>query len=193
MAEQYKLALEPKTIETADPKAGDLLKQAKANFGMVPNMYANMANSPGLLSTYLHGYQYFRQDSGFTPAEQEVVFLAVSRENGCHYCVAAHSFIADTASKVPTEVTDAIRDGREIPDPKLAALSRFTRQMVESRGFPEREDVEAFLDAGYQERHVLEIVLAIAVKTISNYSNHLFETEIDAPFAQRAWQAVNTR
>lgn len=188
MAEQYQLQLEPKGIDDADPKAKPLLEQAKAKLGMVPNMYANMANSPGLLSTYLHGYQFFREDSGFTPPEQEVVFLTVSRENGCHYCVAAHSVIADAVSKVPKEVTDAIRDGREIPDPKLAVLSRFTRAMVQSRGFPKREDVQPFLEQGYTERHALEIVLAIAVKTISNYSNHLFDTPVDKSFASREWK-----
>ncbi|GHB15203.1 carboxymuconolactone decarboxylase family protein [Modicisalibacter luteus] len=188
MTEQYTLTLDARTIEDADPKAKPLLEQTKASLGMVPNMYATMANSPGLLSTYLHGYDYFREDSGFTPAEQEVVFLTVSRENGCHYCVAAHSMLADTQSKVPTEVTDAIRDGTEVPDEKLAALSTFTRAMFQSRGFPQREDVHAFLDAAYSERHVLEIVLAIAVKTISNYANHLFDTEVDKPFASRAWQ-----
>jgi uncharacterized peroxidase-related enzyme len=188
VAEGYKLTLAPKTIESAEPKAAELLEQAKKNLGMVPNMYAGMANSPGLLSTYLHGYQYFRQESGFTPQEQEVVLLTISRENGCHYCVAAHSVIADKMSKVPTEVTDAIRDGTDVPDKKLGVLHRFTQAMMQSRGFPEQADVEAFLAAGYNERQVLEIVLAIAVKTISNYSNHLFQTQVDQPFAARAWK-----
>jgi AhpD family alkylhydroperoxidase len=61
-------------------------------------MYAVMANSPGLLETYATGYAAFREASGFTPAEQEVVLLTVSHENGCEYCVAAHSFLADQVS-----------------------------------------------------------------------------------------------
>ncbi|WP_134021289.1 carboxymuconolactone decarboxylase family protein [Modicisalibacter xianhensis] len=188
MTNHYTLSLNPKSADDADPQAQPMLEQARASLGMVPNMYANLANSPGLLSTYLHGYECFRQDSGFTPAEQEVVFLTVSRENGCHYCMAAHSVIADTQSKVPKEVTDAIRDGSEIPDAKLAAVSTFARAMFQSRGLPQQDDVQAFLDAGYTERHVLEVVLAIAVKTISNYANHLFDTEVDKPFAGRAWK-----
>jgi uncharacterized peroxidase-related enzyme len=187
MTEQYQLTLAPRTIEDAEPKAKELLLQSKARLGFVPNMYAGMANSPGLLSTYLHGYEFFRNDSGFTPPEQEVVFLTISRENNCHYCVAAHSTIADKKSKVPAEVTDAIREGRAVSDQKLGTLHRFTQAMVQSRGFPKQADVEAFLAAGYGERHVLEIVLAIAVKTISNYSNHLFDTEVDQSFAGRAW------
>lgn len=129
-----------------------------------------MANSPGLLDTYVHGYERFRALSGFTPAEQEVVLLAVSRENGCTYCVAAHSFIADRMSGVPAAVTDAILDGRPIPDARLAALHDFTRTMVAKRGLPDKADVSAFLAAGYSERQTLEVVLAIAVKTLSNYA-----------------------
>lgn len=146
-----------------------------------------MANSPGLLDTYVHGYERFRALSGFTPAEQEVVLLAVSRENGCTYCVAAHSFIADRMSGVPAAVTDAIRDGRPIPDARLAALHDFTRTMVAKRGLPDKADVSAFLAAGYSERQILEVVLAIAVKTLSNYANHLFHTPVDGMFAGRAW------
>lgn len=188
MAAQYELALEPRTIDNAEPKARELLQGAKAKLGRIPNMYAGMANSAGLFSTYLHGYQQFREDSGFNSVEQEVVLLTISRENDCHYCVAAHSVLADKMSGVPAEVTDAIRDGKPVPDQKLAALSDFTRAMLQSHGFPGRDDVERFLAAGYSERQILEIVLAISVKTISNYANHLFQTPVDDMFANRAWK-----
>lgn len=188
MSSEYQLSLPPQTLETAEPRAKAVLESAQAGLGFVPNMYAVMANSPGLLESYQHGYALFRQESGFTPVEQEVVFLSISRENGCHYCMAAHSFVADHISKVPMPVTDAIRDGVPIPDAKLAALSAFTVKMVISRGQPSRRDVESFLAAGYSERHVLEIILAIAVKTLSNYANHLFHTPVDEVSGSRAWR-----
>lgn len=187
------LTLSPVPVANADPDAKGLLEEARRRLGFVPNMYANMANSPGLLETYMRGYAKFRQGSGFTPAEQEVVFLTISRANGCHYCVAAHSVIADAISKVPVEVTNAIRDGSPVPDSRLSSLSRFTEAMVRSRGTPEHREVEAFLKAGFTERQVLEIVLAIAVKTLSNYANHLFHTPIDEKFAGRRWQADTTK
>ncbi|MCI0590228.1 MAG: carboxymuconolactone decarboxylase family protein [Gammaproteobacteria bacterium] len=188
MSSQYKLSLSAKTIADADPKTKAVLEQAKSQVGFIPNMYAYMVNSPGLLETYLDGYARFRKDSGFTPAEQEVVFLTISRGNGCDYCMAAHSMLADQMSKVPPSVTDAIRYGQRIPDPKLAALSVFTDAMLATRGLPLKTDVEAFLNAGYTERHVLEIILAIAVKTLSNYSNHLFHTPLDEMFSSREWR-----
>lgn len=187
MTSEYKLTLSPKTAEDADPKARAALEDARQKMGFVPNMYAFMANSPGLLESYLHSYTLFRQESGFTPVEQEVVFLSISRENGCSYCMAAHSFVADAMSKVPAAVTDAIRNAGTIPDAKLAALSTFTRIMVEKRGLPTRVEVKTFLDGGYTERHILEIILAIGLKTFSNYANHLFHTPVDAMFESRLW------
>ena len=75
--------LEPVSSENADVEQKKMLDAAHAALGFVPNMYANMVNVPGVLSTYLHGYAEFRQRSGFTPVEQEVIFLAISQHNGC--------------------------------------------------------------------------------------------------------------
>lgn len=186
----YQMTLGAHTIESAPADARPILETAKARLGLVPNMYASMANLPGLLGTYIHGYELFRAQSGFTPPEQEVVLLVVSRENACEYCVAAHSMIAEKMSKVPAQALGAIRDGEAIADPKLAALADFTRAMVRKRGNPSPADAAAFLKAGYTEHQILAIVLAVAVKTISNYSNHLFHTPVDAPFAPFAWTAA---
>lgn len=188
MSADYKLKLTAKTIEDAAPKARTGLQQAQEKLGFIPNMYAGMANSPGLFDMYQQGYAAFRAESGFTPAEQEVVFLTISRLNGCEYCMAAHSFVADKMSNVPSAVTDAIRNDTALPDERLSALAKFTRVMVEQRGLPQARDVEAFLAAGYSERQILEIILAIAVKTLSNYTNHLFHTPVDAMFASRTWE-----
>jgi uncharacterized peroxidase-related enzyme len=188
MQAEFKSSLPALSSAQAVSPARERLDDAATRLGFVPNMYSVMANSPALLDTYVHGYNLFRSQSGFTPVEQEVVFLAISRENGCTYCVAAHSFIADKMSGVPAAVTDAIRDGTPIPDAKLAALHDFARLMVRQRGLPNKADVSAFLAAGYSEKQVLEIVLAIAVKTLSNYANHVFHTPVDAVFAGRAWK-----
>ncbi len=183
----FRTSLEPVTLENANEAQKPHLEIAQKQTGMIPNMYKNMVNSPGLMETYAVGYDNFRKNSGFTPVEQEVVFVTVSIANGCEYCAAAHSFIADNMSKVPTEVTDAIREEKEIPDAKLNALSEFTRIMFDKRGNPSQEDVKAFLGAGYEEKHILEIILALAVKTLSNYSNHIFHTEVDDMFSGRTW------
>jgi len=187
MTDNAKLSLSPVALENAGPRAKAVLEKAKASVGFIPNMYAGMANSPGLLQTYLDGYAAFRAHSGFTPAEQEVVFLTISRDNGCDYCMAAHSMIAEKVSEVPADVLGALRSSASIADPRLAALSTFTSHMFTTRGQPAAADLKAFLDAGYKETQVLEIVLALAVKTLSNYANHVNNPRVDDAFAAYAW------
>ncbi|MFV8225646.1 carboxymuconolactone decarboxylase family protein [Christiangramia aquimixticola] len=184
----YKIGLDSVELENANNDQMALLEKAQKENGMIPNMYKNMVNLPGLQETYDTGYKNFRQQSGFTPAEQEVVFLTLSVDNNCGYCTAAHSFIADKMSKTPVEVTNAIRDGKEIPDEKMAALSRFTKVMNTTKGNPSEDDVKNFIDAGYSEKQILAIILAQSVKTISNYSNHIFHTEVDEAFSGRKVQ-----
>jgi len=180
--------LELKTIENADQISRNLLANAKKKMGMIPNMYAGMANNTALLDGYIAAYTSFRENSGFTPQEQEVVFLSVAYENNCDYCMAAHSFVGDNMTKVPTEVTDAIRNNTEIPHAKLKALSIFSKRMTATRGVPSTADTHAFLAAGYTEENILGVIAGIGVKTMSNYFNHFFNTTVDPAFQSRTWK-----
>lgn len=186
-----KLDLQPINMENATSRQKLILEETIKKNGRLPNMYANMVNSPGLLETYLHGYEVFRRESGFSPVEQEVIFLTLSYENGCNYCMAAHSFIAEKVSKIPNEVIESIRKGEMIKDEKLLILSEFTKEMFTTRGRPSKESFEKFKTAGYDERKVLEIILALAVKTLSNYSNHVFDTKLDDIFLEKTLWAIN--
>ena len=132
-------------LSTADEAQGKLLQAAQKQIGFIPNMYANMVNVPAVLDTYLHGYGFFRRQSEFSSAEQEVVFLAISQVNGCSYCTAAHSMMAAKVSNVPAPDLDAIRTGDAIPDEKLATLFQFAVEMTESRGRPSIDGAAAFL------------------------------------------------
>lgn len=173
---------------TVSSLSQELFEKTKKGLGFVPNMYKSMGANPALLDAYMHSYNTFRTNSGFNPVEQEVIFLSVAYENNCEYCMAAHSFVGDMMTKVPTEVTDAIRDGRKIQDTKLAALSKLTRLLTATRGNVTQADVEEFLSVGYSEIHVLGIIAGIGAKTLSNYSNHITNPEIDAAFAGRVWK-----
>lgn len=176
-------SLQPIDHATAQGAQKDVLDVALKQVGFIPNMYANMANAPGLLSTYLHGYALFRSESGLKPAEQEVVFLTISQYNGCNYCTAAHSMLAAKMSGVPADVLQAIRARQPIPDAKLAALAAMAVEVVATHGQPDHAVVQAFLAAGYTEHDLLYIVLAAAVKVLSNYTNQMFGTPVDEKFA----------
>lgn len=92
------------------------------------------------------------------------------------------------AAQVPEDVIAALRNGTSIDDPKLEALRVFAEKMNLSRGWPEESDVEAFLAAGYTQKTMLEVVLGTAFKVLSNYTNHIAETPVDAAFAKNAWE-----
>jgi AhpD family alkylhydroperoxidase len=162
---------------------------AERKFGMIPNLARKMATAPALLEAYLQVGALFDATS-LTPQERQVVLLTVSRENGCGYCLGAHSVLADM-SKVPEAVTAAIREDGAIPDRRLAALHRFTRAMVTHRGWLPEQELQAFLDAGFDRQHVLEVVLGVGMKTLSNYTNHIAGTTLDDAFAHRAWEPPN--
>jgi len=183
MARSPLLDIEPADPDTAEGEAHALMAGARETLGFLPNMYTYMAKLPPVLDGYLRTYDDFRTKSGFSPAEQETVFLTISRVNGCHYCTAAHSMIADKKSGVPATSLAALREGRPLPDPDLQAVAAFTEAMVVARGNPGKEAVDAFLAAGYGEKQVLGVVLAIACKTFSNYVNHLAATPVDDVFA----------
>lgn len=165
----------------------EILENTKKGMGFVPNMYLKMGANTALLDAYTYSYKSFRANSGLNPVEQEVVFLSVAYENNCEYCMAAHSFVGDRMSKVPVEVTDAIREGKPVPDAKLAALSKLTRSLTVNRGIVSQDEINEFLAAGYLEVHVLGVIAGIGVKTLSNYANHVTDPEVDAAFAGRAW------
>lgn len=186
-ADRFKTTLTALEVETSERGAKDVLRSARDEMGMVPNMYRNMANAPELLDAYVRGYAGFRNHSGFTSAEQEVIFLTISAENECGYCVAAHSMMADRAAGVPEDVVNAIRNGDAIKDARLRALHATTLDLIRQRGYPTRAVVDRFLAAGFEERQLLYLVLALAVKLLSNYSNHIFETPIDEAFAGCRW------
>jgi AhpD family alkylhydroperoxidase len=181
----YKMKTPSLDPEKVNAEQKVLFERSKKENKMIPNMFRNMGNHPALLEAYMNGYSSFRSKSDFTSAEQEVVLLTISAENNCDYCIEGHSIAADMMSKVPLAVTEAIRANTEIPEERLKQLSLFTSVMVNKRGNPSEEDVNAFLNAGYKEYHILSIILAISIKTISNYTNHIFDTELDGMMKMR--------
>ncbi len=179
------------SLETVPEAGRETLETVKNAYGFVPNLIGTMVESPALASAYLDIGKSFGESS-FTPTEQQVVLLTVSRINECEYCVAAHSTIAGM-SKVPAPVVEAIREDRTLEDPRLEALREFTRQVVVERGWVGEAAVDAFIDAGFSRAQVLEVVLGVAMKTLSNYTNHIAATPLDAAFEAQKWRAPSEK
>ena len=168
------------TIHTKNsaPKASkDLLEIAQAKYGFIPNLLGEMAEAPSLLKAYLTVGEAL-EASSLTAQEQQVVILTVSYLNECSYCMTAHSAVAKMVG-LPDDEIDALREGQPMSDAKLEAMRTFTGILVEKRGWASDEDIAAFLTAGYTRAQVLEVILGIAFKTMSNFTNHVADTPID--------------
>lgn len=169
------------TTDNAPEQSKPLLKAAKEKFGFVPNLLGEFAESPALLEGYLQLNEIVGKTS-FSQVEQQLAILAASLENKCHYCSAVHSTILKNQLNVDESVVESVREGESLLNPKLNALVSYVRKVVAERGFVEGRDLEAFLDAGYTKQQALEVNLIVALKTISNYTNHLAETPLDDAF-----------
>lgn len=173
------------TADTAPAAAQPILSGVKAAFGFVPNLQATMSESPELLAGYSALWDLFGKTS-LTSTEQQIVYMTANFEHECHYCMAGHTTLSKI-QKIDDAVITALRAGTAIPDPKLEALHRFATAVVLNRGFVDDAGVQAFLDAGYTRQNVLEVVLGVATKVMSNYTNHLTGTPLDAFMKGNEW------
>ncbi|MCZ0813501.1 MAG: carboxymuconolactone decarboxylase family protein [Pseudomonadota bacterium] len=175
------------TIETAPEASRPLLEESKKGFGRVPGLHAVMAEAPAVLDGYKQLHRLFAEQTSFDKDELTVVWQTINVEHECHYCVPAHTGIA-RMMKVDDAITDALRNETPLPSDRLEALRSFTLAVVRDRGNVAESAVETFLDAGYTKRQLLEVVLGVSQKVMSNYINHLAQTPVDEPMKAFAWQ-----
>lgn len=174
------------SIQNAPLAAQPLLEGAQQKFGFVPNLLGGFAESPIVLQTYLNLGALFDKTS-LTPVEQQVVLIAASVENHCIYCVAVHSMLAKHKVRVDAAIVNALRQQQPLPDKKLDALATFTRAVVKQRGEVTGNALDNFIIAGYGRSQVLEVVLGVTMKTLSNYANHIMHAPLDSQFQAEAW------
>jgi len=166
--------------KTAPEASKPLLANSLKAFGMIPNLHATMAESPPLLEAYQTLHTLF-QETSLDAEELTVVWQTINVEHACHYCVPAHTGIAHMM-KVDNAIIEALRDTSTLPSEKLQALHTTTLALVRNRGQLSLDEKTAFFNAGYEQRHLLEIVLGISQKVMSNYVNHLAQTPVDDAF-----------
>lgn len=172
-------------IELVDPnlaegRAGELLAAVKAKMGKAPNMTRAMATAPAVLDAYLKFSGALAE--GQLPATvREQIALVVGEQNGCDYCLAAHSLLGKLAGLQPGEILDSRRGVSE--DDRVQALLAFARRLVETRGRVEDHDFEQVRAAGYTDGEIAEVIGHVALNVFTNYFNIASETPVDFPRA----------
>jgi alkylhydroperoxidase family enzyme len=170
------------TQESAPFASKALLDDSLKSFGMVPNLHAIMAEAPNVLKAYKLLHNLF-QDTSFNNEELTVIWQTINVENACLYCVPAHTGIAKMMG-IDDAITDALRQRTQLPSKKLQTLHETTLAIVRDRGQPDQTVIDNFYQAGYENRQLLEIVLGVSQKVMSNYINHLADTPVDKAFEE---------
>ena len=171
----------PASIEESPATSQPLLQAVKKQLGVVPNMFRLIANSPAALEGYL-GLNGALGKGKIDVKTRERIALAVAEINGCGYCLAAHSYLGKNLARLDDAEIAANRGGTS-NDAKADAAVRFAASVVRERGHVSSADLEAVRAAGYDEAQILEIVLHVALNTLTNYVNEVAGTDIDFPVA----------
>lgn len=175
------------TLETAPAEARDKLEAVQSKMGFIPNLFGKLAEAPTALEAYL-ALTALLEKTSLSPPEQQTILLAVAVENRCEFCVAAHSGGAKQAG-VPQTVIEALRERREVPDPRLGELARFAQAVVRERGWVADSELQRFLEAGFTRQNVFEVLIGVSLKTLSNYANHIAGTPLNRELEALKWSA----
>ena len=175
------------TQETAPEASRATMAFMVQRYGFVPNLIGVLAESPTAVQAYA-GINKALEQSALTPVEQQVVTLTVSAANSCAYCMGAHSTVAQMIH-MPEQILVELRDQRDLSDTKLNALRLLVVSVLHHRGWVPEEDLNQFATAGYAEQHLLDVLTIVALKTLSNYVNHLAHTLLDPQFSAQVWKA----
>jgi len=169
----------PASIEASPTAAQPLLHAVKKQLGVVPNLFRVVGNSPAALEGYL-GLNGALGKGELEAATRERIALAVAEVNACDYCLSAHTYLGKNLAKLSEAEIAANRDGMST-DSKADAAVRFAVKLLNARGHVSDADVQAVKKAGYNDAQVIEIVLHVALNTLTNYVNEVAKTEIDFP------------
>lgn len=159
-------------------EAGQLLQQVNGAFGVVPNMFRAVANSPAALRSMWGAFGALGQGRlGARLGEQ--IAVAIADRNDCEYCLAAHTVLGQQAGATAQEMTAA--QGGESSDPRTAAALRFVLAVVEKRAQVTDADVAALRQAGFDDGEIVEIMAHVALNLFTNYVNVAFKVPVDFP------------
>jgi uncharacterized peroxidase-related enzyme len=170
------------TTEQTPAASLPLLDAVKKQLGVVPNLMKLVGNSPAALEGYLSLNAALGK--GVLDAKtRERIALAIAEINGCSYCLSAHTYLGKNLAKLNDTEIAANRNG-DSSDPKAAAAVHFAASVATERGHISDADLSAVKAAGYTQAEIVEIVMHVALNTLTNYINEVAQTEIDFPVVE---------
>lgn len=173
------------TKESAEPELSILFEEKVKNLGFVPNIFAVIAESAPALQAYSELSDYFDQCS-FTDTEKETIEIVTSIENSCGYCVAGHTAFS-RMKHVPEHIIKSLRSNQVVDEPRIEALAEFVRALLRSRGRVSQKELILFFDAGFTKAHLIEVVLGVSLKILTNFISNATTLPLDPAFEPFYW------
>jgi len=167
------------TRDDVNPTNQGIFDALKSKLSFVPNLYATYALSNNALKNYL---DFSGAKTSLSNKEKEVVNLSVSQVNECKYCLAAHTAMGKMNGFTDEQIIQ-IRQGKAPFDAKLDALAKLAKNITENRGKTDSAVVDAFLNAGYTKENLVDTIVLVGDKTISNYLHNTTDVPVDFPAA----------
>jgi AhpD family alkylhydroperoxidase len=175
------------TIDSAPEQSKPSLQALQSAFGMIPNIAGAMSASPVLIASLVALFSKVHGGS-FTEEQVQVLLLTNAVTNSCTWAVAFHTALSLKEGVDPADV-QAIRERRVPHNPRNAALSTLARTLIEKRGHLDDQDAAKFLEAGFGNDHLLEVIAAVAASTITNYTGNVTMPPLEPPFKEYVWKA----
>lgn len=167
-------------FEQATGATAEVFQRIKKSVGRVPNAYATLGtHAPAALAVMLQADAVLTSGA-LSRQDQELIKLVVSEAAGCDYCVAAHTLVGKMTGLAPEAMRQA-RHGKPTGDARQDALVRFLNVLIRRPGTIPQAEYDAIRAAGYDERQLADIALAVAVITFTNVFNRINDTDVDFP------------
>jgi AhpD family alkylhydroperoxidase len=167
------------TRDEVSPANQVIFDKLKSSLGTVPNLYATLAHPEHALGNYL---AFQNAKSSISGKAREIVNLIVSQVNGCEYCLAAHTVIGKMNGFTDEQILE-IRGGKASFDAKFDALARLVKNIAVNRGHADQALVDAFFAAGWTKANLVDAIVAIGDKTVTNYLHATTRVPVDFPAA----------
>ncbi|AXL50923.1 alkylhydroperoxidase [Paraburkholderia caffeinilytica] len=167
------------TRDEVSPANQAIFDKLKSSLGTVPNLYATLAHSEHALGNYL---AFQNAKSSINGKAREIVNLVVSQVNGCEYCLAAHTMIGRMSGFTDEQILE-IRSGKASFDARFDALARLVKNIAVNRGHADQALVEAFFAVGWTKANLVDTIVVIGDKTVTNYLHGTTRVPVDFPAA----------
>lgn len=165
------------TRNDVSPENQAIFDNLQKAVGFTPNLFAFLAWNQTALGDYL---ALQNRKSALSGKEREIINLVVSQVNECAYCVPAHITFAKMHG-FTEEQTVEIRRGHYEANAKYDALARFVKAVATTHANGAQAELAALLEAGYTQAQLIDIIVVVGDKIITNYLHNLIKIPVDFP------------